>query len=127
MAFFVLAREIMSDAGSDELRELRLEYLADVREKARLMKDHGAALGRTRQFKSAFPVLLFLSHQLKGSGGSLGFPRISELARSMSEELNRYLESESYPRRTPKELAEAVARVSEEMALLAEEEAKNLG
>lgn len=116
----------MSSEGNDDLRELRLEYLADVRDKAKQMKQHAASLGRSRQFKSAFPVLLFLSHQLKGSGGSLGFPRISELARSMSDELNRYLESDSYPRRTPSELSETVARVSEEMGLVAELEAKNL-
>ncbi len=117
----------MTADTADEMRELRLDYLADVREKAKLMKDHGANLGRTRQFKSSFPVLLFLSHQLKGSGGSLGFPRISELAKSMSEELNRYLESDSYPRRTPKELAETVTRVSDEMVQLVDQETKNLG
>lgn len=112
---------------ADELIELRRDYLADVREKARLMREHGTALSRSRRFKSSFPVLLFLSHQLKGSGGSLGFPEISNLAKKLGEELNAYLEGDSYPRQSPGELAESVARVAEEMERVAQDEAKKLG
>ena len=112
---------------ADELTELRRDYLADVREKAKLMREHGTALSRSRRFKSSFPVLLFLSHQLKGSGGSLGFPRISQLAKKLGDELNQYLEEDSYPRQSPGELAESVARVAEEMELVAVDEATKLG
>lgn len=95
----------------DELRELKQDYLSDVHEKIALMKHHCAALREKRQFKISFPVLLFLSHQLKGSGGSLGFPEISTVAREMSQLLNNYLESED-KRQTPAELASAFSELT---------------
>jgi chemotaxis protein histidine kinase CheA len=95
-----------SASVDDELRELQRDYLEDVREKIALMKHHCAALREKKQFKISFPVLLFLSHQLKGSGGSLGFPEVSSIAREMSQLLNDYLEAEE-KRQSPADLAQA--------------------
>jgi HPt (histidine-containing phosphotransfer) domain-containing protein len=91
----------------DELLELRHDYLRDVQEKITVIKQHASALSRKKQFKTSFPVLLFLSHQLKGSGGSLGFPEISNVAREMSRILNDYLETEE-KRPTPAELGQSI-------------------
>jgi len=94
----------------DEMRNLQREYLADLRQTVLQMREHGQGL--TNNFKSAFPTLLFLAHQLKGSGGSLGFPRISELARKMTEELNLFLDEEHASRPTPEELSQRLVALS---------------
>ena len=99
----------------DDLRRLRNEYLADVRETVELIRQHGHGLATRGSFKQSFPVLLFLAHQLKGSGGSLGFPRITELALQMSRELNLFLDDEQTPRPTPQQLSEALLTVAQEL------------
>lgn len=99
----------------NELRDLQVDYLRDVLEKAELLRQHGAALGGRKQFKTSFPILLFISHQLKGSGGSLGFPRISDLAQQISISLNEYLEDDSAPRPTPQQLSESVVKFSRDL------------
>src|SRR6266567_9256069 len=77
---------------TDELSDLRRDYLADVQATViRIRKESGDLQDR---FKQSFPELLFLAHQLKGSGGSLGFPRITELADRMKRELNLFLDDE---------------------------------
>jgi len=97
----------------DDMRDLQRDYLADLRRTVVQMREHGRGL--TSNFKSAFPALLFLAHQLKGSGGSLGFPRISELARKMSEELNLFLDEEHASRPTPEELSQTLMALSGEL------------
>src|SRR5205085_2676806 len=77
-----------------DLADLQRDYLADVETTIATMREQGRALGERGAFKEAFPKLLFLAHQLKGSGGSLGFPRISDVARSMHRELNLFLDDE---------------------------------
>jgi hypothetical protein len=98
----------------DELTELRKDYLRDVQEKVLLIKQHAVALGRKKQFKTSFPVLLFLSHQLKGSGGSLGFPAITDVAREMSELLNGYLEVDE-ARQSPGDLSRSVEELASKL------------
>jgi HPt (histidine-containing phosphotransfer) domain-containing protein len=95
---------------SDELLQLQREYLADVREKVGLIREHGRQLGG--DFKDAFPRLLFLSHQLKGSGASFGFPRITELAQQLSRELSEFLDDEVASRPTPEDLVAKLDAIS---------------
>lgn len=56
-----------------ELNELRREFLAEADEKVREMQ---SALDGKRN-RSALDRLAYLAHQLKGSGGSYGYQRIS--------------------------------------------------
>ena len=98
---------------SDELRELQREYLTDVRHKLSLIREHGRSLGA--DFSESFPRLLFLAHQLKGSGGSFGFPRITELAQRMSRELSQFLDDEVASRPTPGDLASRLEQISGEL------------
>ena len=57
-----------------ELNELRREFLDEAREKVDEMQ---SALERA-QDREALERLAYLAHQLKGSGGSYGYQRISE-------------------------------------------------
>jgi HPt (histidine-containing phosphotransfer) domain-containing protein len=98
---------------TDEFRELQREYLIDVRQKVSAIRQHGRALGA--DFKESFPRLLFLAHQLKGSGGSFGFPRITELAQRMSRELSQFLNDEVAARPTPDDLASKLDGISSEL------------
>jgi HPt (histidine-containing phosphotransfer) domain-containing protein len=98
---------------SDELRELQREYLTDVTRKVAQIREHGRTLAA--DFKDAFPRLLFLAHQLKGSGGSFGFPRITELAQRMRVELSEFLDDEVASRPTPDELMSKLDRISHEL------------
>lgn len=104
-----------ADVSLEELRELQIDYLTDVRDKLPLLRRHAKDLGTRKRFKTSFPLLLFLSHQLKGSGASLGFPRISELATAMSEELNLFLDDEAEERRTPQQLSANVIAIADEL------------
>lgn len=65
--------ELMVDL---ELNELRREFLTEAREKVVEMQD--AATGQAAPESSE--RLVYLAHQLKGSGGSYGFQGISEQA-----------------------------------------------
>jgi chemotaxis protein histidine kinase CheA len=104
----------MSDVPADEIRNLQLDYLLSARETVQMMKEHAESLGSRRQFKTAFPVLLYLTHQLKGSGGTLGFGRISELAAQMAGELNRFLD-DAAPRPDPGELSSSIVGITTEL------------
>ena len=99
-----------------ELVDLQRDYLADVTATIETMRAHGRALAEHGTFKSAFPALLFLAHQLKGSGGSLGFPRISDVARTMSRELNLFLDDERVDRPTPEALSRTIVALTDELA-----------
>lgn len=94
----------------DELEQLRSDYLADVRAKALEIRAQGRG-----EFKDAFPRLLFLAHQLKGSGGALGFPRITDVARRMTDELTRFLDDEVAARPTPEMIAASLDALSREL------------
>lgn len=56
-----------------ELNELRREFLDEAREKVDEMQ---STLSRVRE-REALDRLAYLAHQLKGSGGSYGYQRIS--------------------------------------------------
>ena len=114
------------DVPVDELRALQLDYLSSTRDTVKLMRQHGKALGSRKEFKTAFPVLLYLSHQLKGSGGSLGFPEVTELAARMSSELNQFLDDVS-PRPAPGDLSRAVMTIADEMEQVLDRESARVG
>ena len=99
-----------------ELPDLQREYLADVETTIATMREHGRALAEHGTFKEAFPKLLFLSHQLKGSGGSLGFPGISSVAEEMRRELSLFLDDEHVDRPTPSELSRKIVALTDELA-----------
>jgi diguanylate cyclase (GGDEF)-like protein len=70
----------MTDPLNDALAELRREYLLDVPGRlAELRKDVAAFRAGERD---AVPSLISRLHRLSGSGGSYGFPDISEIARN---------------------------------------------
>ena len=56
-----------------ELDELRREFLTEAQEKVREIESRLA----TADDGSAYERLAYLAHQLKGSGGSYGYQRIS--------------------------------------------------
>ena len=99
-----------------ELADLQRDYLADIETTIKTLREQGRALGERGAFKEAFPRLLFLAHQLKGSGGSLGFPRISDVALSMHRELNLFLDDERADRPTPEELSRKIVALTDELA-----------
>jgi len=98
-----------------ELRDLQREYLDDVRRTIDDIRAHGRGLAEEGTFKSAFPKLLFLAHQLKGSGGSLGFPQISHVAGEMTRQLDLFLDDEQVARPTPEELSQSLLALSAEL------------
>jgi chemotaxis protein histidine kinase CheA len=100
---------------TDELRTLQRDYLDSVQEAALRLRQQSLDLGSHDRFKDSFPNLLFVAHQLKGSGGSLGFPRITELARRMSDELSLFLDQTEAQRPTPDELSEMLIVLSHEL------------
>jgi chemotaxis protein histidine kinase CheA len=104
----------MDDDSREELRTLQLDYLLSARETVDLIRQHALTLASRNQFKTAFPVLLYLSHQLKGSGGTLGFPKISDIAGRLSGELNRFLD-DAGPRPDPGELSGSMVALSDEL------------
>jgi chemotaxis protein histidine kinase CheA len=98
-----------------ELADVQREYLADVDAAVQSIREHAHGLARG-SFKDSFPKLLFETHQLKGSGGSLGFPRISEIADRMRQELNLFLDDERVDRPTPEQLSRKIVALSDELA-----------
>ena len=98
----------------DDLHDLQLDYLSDLRPTMDQIREHSEQLAKQSSFGTAFPSLLFLAHQLKGSGGSLGFPRISELAGRMREELNLFLDQEQVQPTLP-ELSQRLLALSSEL------------
>lgn len=68
-----------------ELDELRREFLTEAREKIKEMK--AAASGDSPQ---DLERLGYLAHQLKGSGGSYGFPEISDQATGIEKAIESF-------------------------------------
>ena len=66
-----------------ELDELKREFLAEAQEK---VKEMAGALDGKRSPESVDRVI-YLAHQLKGSGGSYGFQRISTEAADLEKTL----------------------------------------
>lgn len=64
-----------------ELNELRREFLGEAREKVEELDATLADL----QSAEALERLAYFAHQLKGSGGSYGYPRISDDATAIEK------------------------------------------
>lgn len=75
----------MSDELEKVLRGLRREYIAESGERLAELREDAAALSRGDEGSAASLVGRF--HRLAGSGGSYGFPGISEIARRMERRL----------------------------------------
>jgi HPt (histidine-containing phosphotransfer) domain-containing protein len=73
-----------------ELDELKREFLAEAEEKVREIEEKLA----DRSLESLERVS-YLAHQLKGSGGSYGFQRISTDAAELEEAIERTAKGES--------------------------------
>ena len=74
-----------------ELDELRREFLAESADKVREME---ASVDGGRSTESVERVT-YLAHQLKGSGGSYGFERISSEAAEVEKAAERFLGGET--------------------------------
>ena len=103
-----------SSVPPDEVLLLRKDYLEDLRERIALIRHHGEALRSKKAFRASYPVLLYTAHQIKGSGGTLGFPRISELGETLSVKLNDFID-ESTPRPSADQLSSTVLTVAGEL------------
>ncbi|HSP32705.1 MAG TPA: Hpt domain-containing protein [Thermoanaerobaculia bacterium] len=71
--------------GDPELDELRREFLAEAQEK---IDEIQAALQSGRS-KESLERVVYIAHQLKGSGGSYGFQKISTEAAELEKEVER--------------------------------------
>jgi len=100
---------------TDDLRDLQRDYLTDLQQVIDRIREHGRGLGEQHRFAASFPELLFLAHQLKGSGGSLGFPAITSVARRISDQLNLFLDEQQAARPTPEELSRTLLALSSEL------------
>jgi len=98
-----------------ELDQLKREFLAEAEEKVREME---AKFGDTSP--EALERLSYLAHQLKGSGGSYGFERISAEAAEVESAVERVADAEA-DREVVREhiarLKSEVDRRSEELAV----------
>jgi chemotaxis protein histidine kinase CheA len=104
----------MSILPADELQMIRQDYLDDMKRTAANVRTHTASLTDGKRFKISFPVLLYSAHQIKGSGGMLGFPELTEIGSKMAELLGSFLE-ESEQRPTAASLASSLAALSAEL------------
>jgi diguanylate cyclase (GGDEF)-like protein len=69
----------MSDPNDDAFRELQGEYLSEL---PKLFAELRADIESFRMGEQVLPALRTGFHRLAGSGGSYGFPEISEIART---------------------------------------------
>ncbi|MBA3319316.1 MAG: diguanylate cyclase [Gemmatimonadales bacterium] len=69
----------MSDAYDDAYRELQQEYLDEL---PRIFAELRSDIDAFRKGEKVLPALRTGFHRLAGSGGSYGFPEISEIARA---------------------------------------------
>jgi len=101
-----------AEVPAELIEKLRHEYLQDCKEKIQLIQQQAKVLGTRAGFKTAFPILLYVTHQLKGSGGSYGFTAISEGALRLHTRLSDHLEIGQAPAGL-QELAEEIATLAE--------------
>jgi diguanylate cyclase (GGDEF)-like protein len=94
----------MSDVPHEEAyRELQREYLEELPRTLADLRSHIAAFRRGEQ---ALPALKTGFHRLAGSGGSYGFPEISDIAQAAE----RFVMTEPSPEHAPR-LEEAMRRL----------------
>jgi HPt (histidine-containing phosphotransfer) domain-containing protein len=98
-----------------ELNELKREFLGEARAKVSEMQSAvaGADDSETRN------RLAYLAHQLKGSGGSYGYQRISDEAAELEKGVESFIAGEGA--KTPADLERLVARLHEEIERAARE------
>ncbi len=111
---------------TEELNLIQRDYLADLEEQVGLVRLHAQALGSRAKFKTAYPVLLYIGHQLKGSGGTIGFPEVSAVGTKLSDALDTFL-SDTEERPSPGELSRRVKAIAEELAGVVGEAKKRVG
>ncbi|HKB80437.1 MAG TPA: Hpt domain-containing protein [Thermoanaerobaculia bacterium] len=100
---------------SEEIERLQREYLSEIRRRIGEVRANAQRLRLDQQFKNAFPSLLFAAHQLKGSGGALGFPRISNVGQQMTETLTLFLDETGASRPTPAQLSDSLLELSRQL------------
>lgn len=98
-----------------ELNELRREFLGEARAKISEMQ---SAVARADDDETR-ERLAYLAHQLKGSGGSYGYQRISDEAAELEKGVESFVPGQSD--RTPADLERLVARLQEEIERAARE------
>jgi HPt (histidine-containing phosphotransfer) domain-containing protein len=74
-----------------ELEELKREFLTEARQKVAEMQSRLDGKGD----RAVFERLTYLAHQLKGSGGSYGFQRISTDAADLEKAIENRAQGES--------------------------------
>jgi diguanylate cyclase (GGDEF)-like protein len=98
----------MSEAFDDAYRELQREYLDEL---PKLFADLRSDVESFRQGQPVLPALRTGFHRLAGSGGSYGFPEISEIARAAE----RFVMTEPPPGEAGK-LDDTIKRLEETLA-----------
>ena len=76
--------------GDPELDELKREFLAEAQEK---IEEIDSALQSERS-KQSLDRVVYIAHQLKGSGGSYGFQKISTEAAELEKAVERAVSGE---------------------------------
>jgi len=77
------------------------------------IREQAYRLRKVDDFKAAYPELLFLARQLEA------FPRITGLARQMTDTLSLFLGETGAPRPTPAQLSDSVLALSNEIERVA--------
>jgi chemotaxis protein histidine kinase CheA len=99
----------------EELREIRADYLRDVREKLTLLRRQSEHLSEGTAFAESFPYMLYVSHQLKGSGAMFGFERIGSVAAEMSRTLSSFLSLDQAPRPSADDLTRSITQLVDQL------------
>lgn len=73
------------------------------------IREEAQKLRAADDFKRAFPELLFLAQQLEA------FPRMSEVARHITDTLSLFFDDAGMPRPTPAQLSDSVLSLSNEI------------
>ena len=94
-----------------EFDELKREFLAEAEEK---VKEIQGLLDAGHDSRESLDRMLYLSHQLKGAGGSYGFARISTEAAGLEKELESWMASNLPP---TDEIQSRMSALSEEVNL----------
>lgn len=94
-----------------ELNELKREFLDEAREKVVEME---TALPRVRE-REALDRLAYLAHQLKGSGGSYGYQRISTDAAELEKVVEALVDGDASEAGAPERIQQYVVNLRVEI------------
>lgn len=100
-----------TDVVDYELNELKREFLDEAREKVVEMESALASVGE----RESLDRLAYLAHQLKGSGGSYGYQRISTDAAELEKVVESLTEGTSSEANAPEKIQEYVANLRVEI------------